>query len=161
MKNIKEVTLYNNGTLYVADGFDWIWLSDPLDGETVVYSSKNPGNLSEDEISKIKCEVERFAGYTPEEGEAERLADLMGEPLEYERVKVEYGYYNGSSWERDYHVFGDGYTLKDWLQDGEIPFEEDETEDGLYHVLDAYGERTGEMYSVYSEEPTNDQLADS
>ena len=158
MKNVREVTSYDNATIYAADEFNWIIKFD--DGS--IYTDKNPGDLSADVIAQAESDVKRCYGDLLEDEEAKRLADLMGEPLEYERVKISYRRYdpNTDTWDgEDPFVFGEGYTFADFLRDNDIPFEEDETTEQRYYILDEYwGERTGVIYEAFEEEPTNEDM---
>ena len=66
---------------------------------------------------------------------------------------------NGFCEETD-HIITDGvYDFKDYLQDNNVYYEEDDECEGLYHVLDSHGgERTGEAYMVIRTEPTDEEL---
>ena len=57
--------------------------------------------------------------------------------------------------ETDYIVTDGVYDFGDWLNDNGVTYEQD---GDVYYVLDDYGKRTGETYTVISEEPTDDEL---
>lgn len=65
---------------------------------------------------------------------------------------------NGFSDETD-HIITDGvYDFEDYLHDHDVNFEESDTCEGLYWVLDEYGERTGEVYQIIRTEQTDEEL---
>lgn len=65
---------------------------------------------------------------------------------------------NGFCEETD-HIITDGvYDFEDYLHDHDVNFEESDTCEGLYWVLDEYGERTGEVYQIIRTEQTDEEL---
>lgn len=55
----------------------------------------------------------------------------------------------------DYIITDGLYDFGDWLNDNGVTHEQD---GDVYYVLDDCGKRTGETYTVISEEPTDDDL---
>ena len=163
MKNIRFVGICGDGCIYTADGFDWIWIDDLRSDEPFICSSKDPKGLTDDEIKRIIDNKTTYC-YPDSKEDAEKIAELMGEKLECERVKISYRRYdpNTDTWDGgDPFVFEEGYTFKDFLTDNDIPFEEDETIEQRYYILDEFwGERTGVIYEVFDEEPTDEDITD-
>lgn len=63
---------------------------------------------------------------------------------------------NGWDCETDYIIVGDGFSFEDWLEDNlELDFEK--TEGDCYEIKEN-GEKTGEIYQILNEEPTEEEL---
>lgn len=161
MRNVKMIGMYNNGMIMTADDHKWIYVVDWTDQENPVYTDEIPGNLTSAEQTEISKRVTDALArgwwwYDQETDQAYWLAEALNEPLQEDRVKIEYYYEDSAGFDNDYYVFGEGMTFKDWLIDNEIPFEQ--VNDTDYYLLDDNGERTGAMYRIFSETITHEQI---
>lgn len=63
--------------------------------------------------------------------------------------------YRWNNSETDYIITDGIYDFADWLRDNDVGYEKD---GDTFHVVGSNGERTGDVYTIIREEPTNEEL---